>query len=71
MDIAPRYLPAGVQLSFSEEDPELDEFRYVPDHEIEALEAEIEALEQKKLEIWMMICVFVMDFCTVLRIWQK
>ena len=51
MDIAPRYLPAGVQLSFTEEDPELDEFRYVPDHEIEALEAEIEALEQKKLEI--------------------
>lgn len=52
MEMVPRHLPAGVQLFCSEPIDELEEFRYIPDHDIIALESEIAEIEKKREDVF-------------------
>lgn len=45
LDMASRHLPSGVELSLTEPDEQLSEFRYVPDAELKALHEQLEELE--------------------------
>lgn len=50
VDMITRHIPAGVELSLSEPDGDLMEFRYVPDGDIKALQEAVYDLDNPRLK---------------------
>lgn len=50
LDMVTRHLPAGVDLSLTEPDEELIEFKFIPDGDIKALKGAIHELDNPRLK---------------------